>query len=90
MTLSKLSPLATAVWEAFNQDEAGVLVDDGNKLAAALRALVGANAYEACGDGWYSLVIDASDIYDVADELDGKRDRAQLVSLADELEGADG
>ena len=33
-----LSPAANAVWEAFNQDEAGVFVDYGDKLAAALRA----------------------------------------------------
>ena len=34
-----LSPAANAVWEAFNQDEAGVFVDYGDKLAAALRAV---------------------------------------------------
>ena len=33
-----LSPAANAVWEAFNQDEVGVFVDYGDKLAAALRA----------------------------------------------------
>ena len=33
-----LSPAANAIWEAFNQDEAGVFVDYGDKLAAALRA----------------------------------------------------
>ena len=33
-----LSPAALAVWDAFNQDEAGVFVDYGDKLAAALRA----------------------------------------------------
>lgn len=33
-----LSPAAQAVWEAFNEDEAGVFVDYGHKLAAALRA----------------------------------------------------
>ena len=69
--VNKLSPEANAVWEAFNQDEAGVFVDYGDKLAAALRALVGANAYEVCGEGWYTLVIDADYIYRVADELDG-------------------
>ncbi len=34
----QLSPAVLAVWEAFNQDEAGVFVDYGDKLAAALRA----------------------------------------------------
>jgi hypothetical protein len=37
-TSTPLSPAANAVWEAFNQDEAGVFVDYGDKLAAALRA----------------------------------------------------
>jgi Xaa-Pro aminopeptidase len=35
----QLSPVALAIWEAFNEDEAGVFVDYGDKLAAALRAL---------------------------------------------------
>lgn len=34
-----LSPAAQAVWDAFNEDEAGVFVDYGDKLAAALRAV---------------------------------------------------
>ena len=67
----QLSPEAQAVWEAFNKDEAGVFVDYGEKLAAALRELVGSNAYEAYGDGWYSLVIDVDDIYAIADQLEG-------------------
>lgn len=37
--MTDLSPAASAIWEAFNQDEAGVFVDYGDKLAAALRAL---------------------------------------------------
>jgi len=36
--MTELSPAASAVWDAFNQDEAGVFVDYGDKLAAALRA----------------------------------------------------
>jgi hypothetical protein len=40
------------------------------RLAAALRALAGANAYEVEGEGWYSLVIDVDDIYAIADELE--------------------
>lgn len=36
--MAELSPAAQAVWEAFNEDEAGVFVDYGDKLAAALRA----------------------------------------------------
>lgn len=36
--MTDLSPAAQAIWEAFNEDEAGVFVDYGDKLAAALRA----------------------------------------------------
>ena len=36
--MTKLSPTAEAIWEAFNEEEAGVFVDYGDKLAAALRA----------------------------------------------------
>jgi hypothetical protein len=36
--MTDLSPAAPAIWEAFNEDEAGVFVDYGDKLAAALRA----------------------------------------------------
>lgn len=43
-------------------------------IAAALRGLVGSNAYEACGDGWFSLVVDVDDIYAVAEELEALRD----------------
>ena len=43
-------------------------------IASALRALVGGNAYEVDGGGWYSLVIDVDDIYGVADELEALRD----------------
>ena len=44
----KLSHAANAVWEAFNEDEAGVFVDYGDKLAAALRAAAdqGENLYD--------------------------------------------
>jgi hypothetical protein len=41
-------------------------------LAAALRELVGSNAYEVEGPGWYSLVIDVDDIYAIAAELEGQ------------------
>lgn len=36
---AELSPAAQAIWDAFNEDEAGVFVDFGDKLAAALLAL---------------------------------------------------
>jgi len=37
--MTELSPAAQAVWESFNEDEAGVFVDYGEKLAAALQAV---------------------------------------------------
>jgi len=37
--MTDLSPAAQAIWEAFNEDEAGVFVDYGDKLAAALESL---------------------------------------------------
>ena len=37
--MTPFSPAAQAIWDAFNEDEAGVFVDYGDKLAAALRAL---------------------------------------------------
>jgi hypothetical protein len=36
--MTPLSPEAQAIWDAFTEDEAGVFVDYGDKLAAALRA----------------------------------------------------
>ena len=35
-----LSPEAQVIWDAFNEKEAGVFVDYGDKLAAALRVAV--------------------------------------------------
>jgi hypothetical protein len=59
--MTDLSPAALAVWEAFNLDEAGVFVDYGDKLAAALRALAvrikGADNIR-------------QDVLDIADELE--------------------
>lgn len=36
--MPELSPAAESIWEAFNEDEAGVFVDYGEKLGAAFRA----------------------------------------------------
>jgi hypothetical protein len=60
--MTDLSPAALAIWEAFNEDEAGVFVEYGDKLAAALRALAvrikGADNVR-------------QDVLDIADELEG-------------------
>lgn len=37
--MAELSPKAEAIWEAFNEEEAGVFVDYGDKLAAAIKRL---------------------------------------------------
>ena len=63
-----LSPEAQAVLDAYGTSYTK------SGLVAALRALVGGNAYEAEGGSWYSLVIDVSDIYDIADELEALND----------------
>ena len=62
-----LSPAALAVWEAFNQDEAGVFVDYGDKLAAALRA-----AADHIYHDWSGFnCVDA--LCEIAAELEGAR-----------------
>jgi hypothetical protein len=35
--MTELSPQAQAIWEAFNEYEAGIFVDYGGKLAAAFK-----------------------------------------------------
>ena len=65
-----LSPAANAVWEAFNQDEAGVFVDYGDKLAAALRA---AAEYLSYGHGSWkgpSAIINEDELLAIAAELE--------------------
>ena len=72
-----LSPAAQAVWEAFNQfDHAGMHVDYGIKMAAALRAA----ADQVVPELWH----EEGDIY-----AETKHDvRADLLAIAAELEGA--
>jgi hypothetical protein len=72
--MTELSPAAQAVSDAYFRYALGKEPSfevDRKALAVALRALVGANAYEVEGEGWYSLVIDVDDIYAIADELEG-------------------
>jgi len=80
--MTKLSPEAREVLEAVTMKRydvppeglPGFALDMAPLIAGALRALVGGNAYEVEGGGWYSLVIDVDDIYSVADELEALRD----------------
>jgi hypothetical protein len=73
--MTELSPAAQAVLDAAADvywDWSDMSPASSSTIAAAaLRALVGANAYEVEGEGWYSLVIDVDDIYAIADELEG-------------------
>jgi hypothetical protein len=68
--MTDISPAANAVWEAFNQDEAGVFVDYGDKLAAALRALDSQLGYTVLG----VRCVDCSQIELIAAELEGTND----------------
>lgn len=70
--MTELSPTAQAVLDAYEKAN-DCYREEWGQLAAALRALVGGNAYEVHGDGWYSLVIDVDDIYAIADELEAQR-----------------
>jgi hypothetical protein len=68
------SPATRATYDAYNRiglHNEPSFETDRKALAAALRALAGANAYEVEGEGWYSLVIDVDDIYAIAAELEG-------------------
>ena len=70
-----LSPAAQAVWDAFNEDEAGVFVDYGDKLAAALRAAA-------------DQVVPARPVLDSCCEHFEQAIRHKLLAIAAELEGA--
>jgi len=80
--MTELSPEAREVLEAVTMKRydvppeglPGFALEMAPLIAGALRALVGGNAYEIEGGGWYSLVIDVDDIYAVADELEALRD----------------
>ncbi len=69
--MTKLSPAADAVWEAFNQEEAGVFVDYGEKLAAALRAAADQMSSHHSKAYLYSLA-DGLKLLAIADELEAQ------------------
>lgn len=66
----RLSPAAQAVWKAFNQDEAGVFVDYGDKLAAALRAAADQVVPESCFESDDAIRVA---LLAIAAELEGKQ-----------------
>jgi hypothetical protein len=72
--MNNLSSTAQAVLDASSDAPVGGGWNaDRLAIAAALRAAVQELAYEIhCpGEGWYELVIDAKDLYDIAAELEG-------------------
>jgi hypothetical protein len=72
--MTQLSPSAQAIWEAFNREEAGILVDYGDKLAAALRAVVDQKSeFVCCTEKHGNIsVIFSDDIFALAAELEGR------------------
>ena len=78
--MTPLSPAAQAIWDAFNEEEAGVFVDYGDKLAAALRAAA-------------DQVVPHEDSDPMDGELSlqrrcqRQRTRSDLLAIADELAG---
>jgi hypothetical protein len=80
-----LSPAAQAIWEAFNEDEAGVFVDYGDKLAAALRAAVDQVVPEP------PMIVKGGRTYEEAWTATVHGDiRRQFLAIAAELEGGNG
>jgi hypothetical protein len=78
--MTDLSPAALAIWEAFNEDEAGVFIDYGDKLAAALRAAADQASPE-------KQVKDIDYVHQMY--TDGMRDALAVIQeIADELDGS--
>jgi hypothetical protein len=67
--MTELSPAALAVWEYFNQDEAGAFVDYGYKIAAVLRIV----ADQTINRQWSTEMDELyKEIYAIAAELEAK------------------
>jgi hypothetical protein len=75
-SMSELSPAAQAVLTAFGKYPlhgdhiANTLIYGA--LPAAIREIASTYSYEAHGEGWYELVVDAADLYALADELEAQ------------------
>ena len=69
--MTDLSPAAQAVYDAVLE----ICPAPADEIAAAaLRAATTHLAYEVHGEGWFELVIDANDLYAIADELEANND----------------
>lgn len=67
-----LSPEAQEVFWAFNRAASGK-PDDWHympAIAAAIREIAAKYSYEVHGEGWFELVVDTSDLYAIAAELE--------------------
>jgi hypothetical protein len=68
-----MTPATQEVYDAFNR--VGLYNEpsfetDRRALAAAIREIAAKFSYEAYEGGWYELVVDAKDLYAIADELE--------------------
>lgn len=68
--MADLSPAAQAVLDAYQLAP----IEDELTVAAVLRAAATHLAYEVHGEGWFELVVDAADLYAIADELEANND----------------
>ena len=73
-SMSELSSQAQEVFWAFNRAASGKPEEwhYSPAIAAAIREIAAKYSYEAHGDGWYELVVDAADLYALADELEAQ------------------
>jgi hypothetical protein len=74
--MTKLSLAAQSVLDAYctEADRLDREVSHEEMLAAAIRTIASENCYEAYGDGWFELVVDVSDLYSIANELEKLND----------------
>jgi hypothetical protein len=71
--MTRLSHEAQAIWDAFNEDEAGVFVDYGDKLAAAFRAAADqvVPPCSALSESGTKQILIRLDLLAIASELEG-------------------
>jgi hypothetical protein len=80
--IAPISPAALAIWEAFNEEEAGVFVDYGDKLAAALRAAAYQLGYCRALDEFehfYGRIVEVDDLLAIAAELEANQSTSENV-----------
>jgi hypothetical protein len=74
--MTELSLAAQSVLKAYGSPPIHTdhVIDHRCCLAAAIRTIASENCYEAYGDGWFELVVDVSDLYSIANELEKLND----------------